>query len=1081
MIILIVVGVFVSVSGAIAGTTYYVDPDGNDACDCNSWDWPCETIEGAINKSSDSDVIEVNEGTYEGRCSGGWQYAVDPKGKKVVIKSTDPNDTDVVAATKISPFCPRSLPCGMVQADGLRRSCNFADANETLDCKLMGFTILTTVNDLKDFRGGIGSERATIKCYNGSSPTIAKCVFRKEDPNDPNTTLAGIHCEGSGALVVECNFVGNDFATFGGMGAIYIQGDDSDVEIESCHILDNNRASIDGIHHLGGDLDINNCTISGNTNYALYSHPFGAEVNEADVTIRNSTISENAYHGLYFDYDEDVTGTITISNCTIADNNGSCAAGIRVNAPSCTVVIKDCNLTGNTTTNEGGAVHLRDYNDALITGCIITGNSSGDAGGVCLGVDMAETGGGPTLISECVVSDNIADRFGGGIECWNAQLTVENCTIAGNKALGSAGEDDNGGGGIGSVYGLDIINCLIVGNKTKGYGGGVDVNDRGDSVIRNCTIADNFAAEQGGGIYIQGPDGCDVDLKNSIVWYNTADDGNDQIFNHATGGSLVLHISYTDGQGSGGSGNWQWDPNWDDGDNIDVNPWFVGRGYWACAGNGALEFDGDNDYVDCEDSFESVTESSAKTIMAWVKPYSADSATRLITFYKHSSGASGFALRFAGSPAVTWSGLYVKSGGVHEWLDSGVSVVTDERTHVALVQDGTDVDIYINGTSKKSASNAINPSCTNPPDATIGAYVHGTVSGSLDGTMDQVMVFDRALSGDEVDRVYRNDADWVIVDSNLVSLWRFDETTGTTATDSAGYSDANLVNGPNWTGGIVEVNDPNASWVHGDYHLLAGSACIDAGDPNYAAGPNETDLDGNPRVADGDGDGNSVVDMGAYEYEWGGPVSWWKFDETSGPTGYDSMGYSDGTLVNGPNWTSGLIDGALEFYGADEYVDCGSSFESVTESSTKSITAWIKPDSASSTARLITLWKNNSGHSGFALRFAGSPVTWSGLYRKTVGYGWVESEVEVAEGVWTHIALVQDGCDVDIYVNGVSAANASNAAGPTVSNPANAVVGAYVYQGVSGCLDGKIDDVRIYERALSAEEVEALHEAGSGG
>jgi len=62
--------------------------------------------------------------------------------------------------------------------------------------------------------------------------------------------------------------------------------------------------------------------------------------------------------------------------------------------------------------------------------------------------------------------------------------------------------------------------------------------------------------------------------------------------------------------------------------------------------------------------------------------------------------------------------------------------------------------------------------------------------------------------------------------------------------------------------GYWDVND---MWVEGDYHLLAGSPCIDAGDPNYVAGPNETDLDGNPRVVDGDNDGNSVLDMGAYE------------------------------------------------------------------------------------------------------------------------------------------------------------------------------------------------------------------------
>jgi len=57
----------------------------------------------------------------------------------------------------------------------------------------------------------------------------------------------------------------------------------------------------------------------------------------------------------------------------------------------------------------------------------------------------------------------------------------------------------------------------------------------------------------------------------------------------------------------------------------------------------------------------------------------------------------------------------------------------------------------------------------------------------------------------------------------------------------------------------AEPNDPNAVWIDGDYHLIPGSPCIDAGDPNYVAGPNETDLDGRPRVI------GSRIDMGAYE------------------------------------------------------------------------------------------------------------------------------------------------------------------------------------------------------------------------
>jgi hypothetical protein len=62
--------------------------------------------------------------------------------------------------------------------------------------------------------------------------------------------------------------------------------------------------------------------------------------------------------------------------------------------------------------------------------------------------------------------------------------------------------------------------------------------------------------------------------------------------------------------------------------------------------------------------------------------------------------------------------------------------------------------------------------------------------------------------------------------------------------------------------------DSNGAWENGDYHLLQSSPCIDTGDPNYVPEPNETDLDGRPRVLDGDNDGIDVVDMGAYEYRF---------------------------------------------------------------------------------------------------------------------------------------------------------------------------------------------------------------------
>ncbi len=208
-------------------------------------------------------------------------------------------------------------------------------------------------------------------------------------------------------------------------------------------------------------------------------------------------------------------------------------------------------------------------------------------------------------------------------------------------------------------------------------------------------------------------------------------------------------------------------------------------------------------------------------------------------------------------------------------------------------------------------------------------------------------------------------------------------------------------------------------------------------------------------------------------------VAYWTFDEGTGTIAYDSAGGNDGTIY-GANWTTGQIDGALEFDGTDDYVDCESGFESVTGSTTKSIMAWIRPYSASSARRLITLYRLSDASSGFALRFAGDPVTWSALYMKSSSqYEWLESGVAVDTGAWTHIALVQDGSVVDIYINGVSENSVSNGAAPEVSNPPNAIIGAYLHDStVSSCLDGKIDDVRIYDRALSAGEVEQLYWEG---
>jgi parallel beta-helix repeat protein len=159
-------------------------------------------------------------------------------------------------------------------------------------------------------------------------------------------------------------------------------------------------------------------------------------------------------------------------------------------------------------------------------------------------------------------------------------------------------------------------------------------------------------------------------------------------------------------------------------------------------------------------------------------------------------------------------------------------------------------------------------------------------------------------------------------------------------------NDANDLDSCSATYSCIEDGDPGTGNISSDpcfadpcsndYHLNPGSACINAGDPCYTPGTEETDIDGDSRVL------QWRLDIGADETT--GPVSYWKFDESSGTTAYDSVGGNDGTLTNDPCWTTGKIDGAIEFDGNDDYVKCQNDASlDITDKIT--IVAWIYADS----------------------------------------------------------------------------------------------------------------------------------------
>ena len=103
MIYIMTIVVLGLISTGARATQYYVSTDGSDLNTGLSWAQAFATVGEAIDTASDDDVIDVNEGDYTG--------TLDFDGKAITIRSTDPNDWDVVADTEITATAKKPTPC----------------------------------------------------------------------------------------------------------------------------------------------------------------------------------------------------------------------------------------------------------------------------------------------------------------------------------------------------------------------------------------------------------------------------------------------------------------------------------------------------------------------------------------------------------------------------------------------------------------------------------------------------------------------------------------------------------------------------------------------------------------------------------------------------------------------------------------------------------------------------------------------------------------------------------------------------------------------------------------------------------
>ena len=385
-------------------------------------------------------------------------------------------------------------------------------------------------------------------------------------------------------------------------------------------------------------------------------------------------------------------------------------------------------------------------------------------------------------------------------------------------------------------------------------------------------------------------------------------------------------------------------------------------------GSGALDFDGSNDYVDAGNDSSLIT--ADNTSCAWVDITGDGGATYLNIVGINNQG---YELNYVPSTDKFDYWVQTSAGwGNSPAVSIGTYTASNSWIHVCGVYDGAIHKLYVNGVAQTDGDRTGDISYNPSPYLWIGDDNSNT---PFTGQIDEVRVYNRALSAEEINRLYKATSGTKISKPNLstglVGYWNFDvHAGGTNVVDLSGFGND----------GAMTLMDPLTDWVDGK----VGS-------------------------------------------------------------------------------------GALDFDGSDDYVDMGSQPNLRFNNGNFTIAGWVKPDVITGTNTLTANYVDtNKGY-------------FFGIYNSKLGYysnAWKSANTTLSTGIWYHIAIIIDSSgNYIMYLNGVS--DGSGASTLPATGEETFKIGAYGLNGGLGRFNGQIDEVRVYNRALSAEEIELLYNLGS--
>lgn len=225
----------------------------------------------------------------------------------------------------------------------------------------------------------------------------------------------------------------------------------------------------------------------------------------------------------------------------------------------------------------------------------------------------------------------------------------------------------------------------------------------------------------------------------------------------------------------------------------------------------ALDFDGNNDWVDCSNGKNSATALGLPTqditIEAWVNARDFEKWNSIVSFLQdNGSTEGGWDLELRDNNKF---GFTLAADGTLTYLESANSFNTNEWYHIAGVYDGTTMKLYVNGVEENSSTNESGTISYLDSWLAIGMYKDDNESNATDALIDEVRIWNVARSQNDIRTTMCHKL--AGSEAGLVAYWRMDDSLGTILHD---WSNSNL-------NGSLQNMDVNNDWV------LSGAALGD--------------------------------------------------------------------------------------------------------------------------------------------------------------------------------------------------------------------------------------------------------------